>query len=373
MAGKVWIDGTPGKLKISEGFAWLPNAIVDVHFLKRNRTDRLQEALRSRDGLLGIGLDEGAALVTRNRSARVVGKSYVTVCLPSSPRRPASVQTFTSGPELDLIALQKAALARSQPLFPADHPATPAVPKGTLIIGGGGGMPTEGWTKFIELAGGPEALIVVFPTAMDDPVPDEIGEVKSLKRFGAKNIKVLHTRSRKVADTEDFAAPLKKAGGVWFSGGRQWHFVDSYEGTLTEKLCHEVLERGGVIGGSSAGASIQAEYMPRGHPLGNLVVMAEGYERGFGFLPGVAIDQHFFARKRTADMTDLMRAFPQLLGIGIDEGTIILVKGSILEVIGKSKVAVFDRHKPIPLDGKDYEEVLAGERYNMKTRMKVKE
>ena len=52
-------------------------------------------------------------------------------------------------------------------------------------------MPNEGWKKFIELAGGPDALIVVFPTAMDDPVPDEIGEVKALNRFGAKNIKVL--------------------------------------------------------------------------------------------------------------------------------------------------------------------------------------
>ena len=149
--------------------------------------------------------------------------------------------------------------------------------------------------------------------------------------------------------------------------------MDSYEATLTEKLCHEVLARGGVIGGSSAGESIQAEYMPRGHPLGNLVVMAEGYEPGFGFLPGVAVDQHFFAGGRTGDMTDLMRVYPQLLGIGIDEGTIILVTGSVFEVIGKSKVAVFDRKKPIPKEGKDYEEVKAGERYDMKTRMKVKE
>ena len=61
--------------------------------------------------------------------------------------------------------------------------------------------------------------------------------------------------------------------------------------------------------------------MPRGHPLGNAVVMAEGYERGFGFLPGAAVDQHFFARKCTADMTALMEAYPQYLGVGIDEGT----------------------------------------------------
>ena len=62
----------------------------------------------------------------------------------------------------------------------------------------------------------------------------------------------------------------------------------------------DVLNRGGIIGGSSAGASIQAEFMVRGHPLGNQVMMAEGYLRGFNFLPGVAIDQHLTQRERQA-------------------------------------------------------------------------
>ena len=140
-------------------------------------------------------------------------------------------------------------------------------------------------------------------------------------------MKALHTRDPKKADDPTFSEMLTKAGGVWFGGGRQWRFVDAYAGTLTEKRFHEVLARGGAIGGSSAGASIQSEYMPRGHPLGNTVMAAEGYERGFGFLPGCAVDQHFFARKRTADMTGLMKKYPQYLGIGIDEATAIVVTG----------------------------------------------
>ena len=132
-----------------------------------------------------------------------------------------------------------------------------------------------------------------------------------------------------------------------------------------------MLKRGGVIGGSSAGASIQTEYMPRGHPLGNLVMMAEGYERGFGFLPGVAVDQHFFARNRTGDMAELVRTYPQLLGIGIDEGTVIVVKGSVLEVVGKSKVAIFDRNKAVKEGEKDYEELAAGGKYDLKMRKRV--
>ena len=183
-------------------------------------------------------------------------------------------------------------------------------------------------------------------------------------------MKALHTRDRRTADDPAFSELLTTAGGVWFGGGRQWRFVDAYEGTLTQRRFHEVLARGGAVGGSSAGASIQGEYMPRGHPLGNTVVAAEGYERGFGFLPGVAVDQHFFARKRTADMTGLMKLYPHILGVGIDEGTALVVRGSTAEVIGRTKVAFYDYRKQT--DGeKDYEEVKVGETYDLKARKRV--
>jgi cyanophycinase-like exopeptidase len=108
--------------------------------------------------------------------------------------------------------------------------------------------------------------------------------------------------------------------------------------------------------------------MPRGDPLGNLNIIAEGYERGFGFLPGVAVDQHFFKRKRLADMTALMKVYPQLLGLGIDEGTALLVRGEVMEVLGVSKVAVYDRTRPVPDGQPDYQELTAGVRYHLRTR-----
>jgi cyanophycinase len=246
------------------------------------------------------------------------------------------------------------------------------VSKGTLVIVGGGGAGPEIWKKFIEASGGPDALIVFVPTANEDPLPKVAPEERSLKQYGATNVKRLHTRSPKEANDPEFSEILTKAGGVWFSGGRQWHFVDSYAGTLTEKRFHEVLARGGAIGGSSAGASIQSEYMPRGHPLGNTVVSAEGYEHGLGFLPGCAVDQHFFVRKRLADMTGLMKRYPQYLGIGLDEGTAIVVTGSTAEVIGKTKVAFYDTRKKT-IDDKDYVEVKAGEKYDLKERKKLAE
>ena len=126
-----------------------------------------------------------------------------------------------------------------------------------------------------------------------------------------------------------------------FGGGRQWRLVDAYKGTKTEKLFWKVLERGGVIGGSSAGATIQGSYLARGDSKNNQIMMGD-HEVGFGFLKNVAIDQHVIARNRQFDMFTILRKKPELLGIGIDEGTAIIVQGDKFEVDGASYVLVYD-------------------------------
>ena len=365
------IEGGTDTAKTGEGLGLLPGFVIDQHFTARKREQRLEGVIAANPSWVGLGLDEGTAAVIRGRVARVIGEAAMTVCVAKGAGRPAAADTYKAGSLLDIVQLRRAAANRAaKDSFPPAKPPEPVVAKGTLMIVGGGGAGPEIWKKFIELSGGPDALIVVIPTAMEDPLAKESGEEGALKRFGAKNVKSLHTRDPKVADDPKFSEMLTKAGGVWFSGGRQWRFVDAYAGTLAEKRFHEVLARGGAIGGSSAGASIQSEYMPRGHPLGNTVMAAEGYEQGFGFLPGCAVDQHFFARKRTADMTGLMKLRPQYLGIGLDEGTAIVVSGSIAAVIGKTKVAFYDTTKK-PTEDKDYEEVKSGECYDLKERKKV--
>jgi len=129
-----------------------------------------------------------------------------------------------------------------------------------------------------------------------------------------------------------------------------------------------VLRRGGVIGGSSAGASIQAQYMVRGSPLGNTDMMAEGYERGLGFLPGAAVDQHFTQRGRMPDMTLVMKRYPQILGIGIDEATAIIIRGTIAEVTGKSNVQFYDYQSGPPTSEPDFTRVKPGGKYNLVER-----
>src|SRR6185436_12327004 len=180
--------------------------------------------------------------------------------------------------------------------------------------------------RFIRLAGGPGAHIVVIPTAGEAEAYGPDCDCLALFRaLGATNLTVLHTKDRAVADTEAFAAPLKTATAVWFVGGRQWRLVDSYAGTRTEAAIKAVLARGGVIGGTSAGATIQGSYLVRGARSGNEIMMAPGYEAGFGLMRGVAIDQHVTARHREGDLDAVVQKHPEVLGIGIDQSTAIEV------------------------------------------------
>jgi cyanophycinase len=354
--------------RLEVGFGLLPGGVIDQHFLKRNRCDRLLEVLHRNPGWFGLGIDEGTAVIVQGRTLAVVGDSYAVAVLGGTAHRPASCQLLKAGDKADLIALARAAIERTRPPHPAPVAQIPNVPKGTLIIGGGGALPEPVLRRFIDLAGGPEARIAYIATALDDPVKAEPTEVKRFKQLGATNIKVLHAVNRAAANAPEFLAELRKASGVWFSGGRQWRFVDAYADTAAEKEFHAILARGGVIGGSSAGASIQADYMVRGDPQGNTKMMAEGYERGMGFLKGVAIDQHFAQRKRGPDMTELMARYPQLLGIGIDEGTALLVRGTVMEVVGKGNVAVYDRTRPAMPGEPDFALLPPNTRYDLKAR-----
>ena len=215
----------------------------------------------------------------------------------------------------------------------AAEPTTQVGPaSGALLVVGGGSM-AKLWPVFLELAGGKDAPIVVIPTAGENVAGDD-SAVKALRVLGATQVVQLHTRDPKEADTEAFATPLRTARAVWISGGRQWRLADSYLGTRTQRELFAVLARGGVIGGSSAGATIQGSYLVRGAPAGNTIMMSPGHEVGFGFLRQTAIDQHVDTRKRAEDLRPVLRAHPALLGIALDEATAIIVRGDSAEVVG---------------------------------------
>jgi cyanophycinase len=251
-------------------------------------------------------------------------------------------------------------------------------PKGTLLIVGGGTLAGSGINeKFIELAGGPEKNFVIVPTAGGNRnqqgeliAYDEEKIIAPWVKLGLKHVKMLHTADPKVADTEAFASVLRTADAVWFNGGRQWNIVDSYAGTLTYREFHKVLERGGVIGGSSAGATIQGEYLVRGDTSGaNVMMTAEPtHQDAFKFLRHVAIDQHINTRNRWDDLIPVIQKYPKFLGIGLSEVTAIIVRGDRFEVMGAWKVAVHDNTRLYQPWEKPYHVLSAGDVYNMKTR-----
>lgn len=216
--------------------------------------------------------------------------------------------------------------------------------KGALIVVGGGTVGPEIWGKFVQLAGGAANANIVIVTTADEDSSIARGrsvEKEALEKFGVQQISFLHTRDPKVADTDSFVTPLKKATGIWFRGGRQWKLADSYLNTQTLKEFNNVLNRGGVIAGTSAGATIIGSFMVRGDTKGNAIMVGD-HTVGFDFMHHVAIDQHHLKRNRIFDMIDVIKTHPDLLGIGIDESTAIVVQKDQFEVIGASYVGIYD-------------------------------
>ena len=324
--------------EISQGLDLLPDAIVDQHFSQRERQGRLSRAILKNPERFGLGIDEGTAVIVSGRTMFAVGKGSATLILAQTDARPEATWSLSQGERADLTAIRRMVANRNTSDFPHGVAHSPLLKSGSLIIVGGGGLPDEVTQKFIELAGGQDSHIVVLPTAAPDPLPQRQWIAELFRRAGAGKVTVLPQREKEEVESETFLKTLNEATGIWFGGGRQWRFVDAYADTQAEKAFHRLLERGGVIAGSSAGASIQGEYMARGNPLGNLDIMSEGYEKGLGFLPGVAIDQHFTQRSRMKDMKALVKTYPQFLGIGIDETTAILVEGTKATVMGKNDV-----------------------------------
>jgi cyanophycinase len=238
---------------------------------------------------------------------------------------------------------------------------------GSLVIVGGALEDRAIMERFLELAGGVEAPLVIIPTAGEGDRYDQYYPgVRPWREIGVKDITVVHTRDRNAANSEDFVAPIRRARGVWFPGGRQWRLADAYLDTRTEIELHALLERGGVIGGSSAGATIQGSFLVRGDTKNNTVMIGDHVE-GFGFLKNAAIDQHLLARNRHFDLISVVEKYPALLGIGIDEDTAIVVTGDTFEVMGRSLVAIYDHRRTVADEGRFYF-LRAGDTYDMKER-----
>ncbi|MDR0612724.1 MAG: cyanophycinase [Dysgonamonadaceae bacterium] len=381
----------------TQGLGFLKNSVIDQHLLRRNRQFDLLEFIKKSPELIGIGLDEKTAILVQRDILEVLGESYAVIydhntilgkgnnthvvdnkevytasngpffflyegqkydlsnrqVINRPPRRfdspansPASAEGTVHGIALETVTApspDSELFARVSPVTARKESTTRHGPeKGSLIIAGSGFTP-EVWDKFLELAGGKEkANIVVITAAAGDSAALSVRTAERIKqRFGIENVITLHTKSLEAANSEEFIEPLKKATGVFFEGGRQWRIADSYLNTLAHQAFWDVLDRGGVIIGGSAGASIQGSFLWRGDTAGPHILIGD-HTQGLGFLKNSAIDQHLLRRNRAFDLIDFIRSAPDFTGIGLDETAAILVRRDTLEVIGNSYAAIYD-------------------------------
>ncbi len=222
--------------------------------------------------------------------------------------------------------------------------AVPAAAQGHLVLNGGGERPRAVMEKFIELAGGRDALIVVVPTASAEPDTGSRYVEEFTGQYGCTKVAVLDIKDRSDAQRPEYVALVEKAGGVFFTGGDQRRITAALLDTPVGEAIAGVYARGGVLGGTSAGTACMSPLMITGE--GDFAAITAGnveLARGLGFFAGVIVDQHFIARQRQNRLMAVVLEHPELVGIGVDEATAVWVRpdGSF-QVLGEGSVMVLD-------------------------------
>lgn len=356
------------------GFGFVRQSVVGQHYIRRRRLGGVARIVAKEPELLGLGIDEDTFVVVRGDTFEVAGGGKVALC---NARRAgwSSANPYEFLLAGDQYDMKERRILTPRIWDPADQwpdarqpwadPAakwtTCGPPNGTLLLAGGQATPAI-MQRFLDLAGGPDARIVVIPTAGLDGRDERNADLAALKALGAKNVELWHTIDRDAANSVKFVAPLTNARGVWFCAGDAWRLADAYLHTLAHQRLFELLNHGGVIAAEGGAARFLALQMA-GDP--------HGWDEGTGLLKDTVVHTWPSASRRIDDLVAVLKAKPTLLGIGIDEGSAITVRGDELEVLGDAKTAAFDatrRGWPWEKDEDPYVLLGHGEHYNLKTR-----
>jgi len=204
--------------------------------------------------------------------------------------------------------------------------------------------------EFVRLSGGKEARILVIPTASSDPAGSGRGYSQLFQKMGAKSTDVLEVEQREDANLAKTVEQLEQATGIFITGGDQSRLVELLVGTAVMETIQCCNQKGAVVAGTSAGASILSAHMmvPSGMPG---LESSDSSPRkgmtdlvsGFSLLREIIVDQHFNQRGRIGRLLEAFAANPGLLGLGLDEDTaaVIDVSGR-LTVLGTGAVTIID-------------------------------
>lgn len=261
---------------------------------------------------------------------------------------------------------------------------------GALYISGGGKLDLAEFVELVRRTTKQTSPIIrVMTTSQGKRRQAEIEQGKEFRlltslqaKFGLKQSTELFTLSKKAANTPEFYGAIDDADAVFMAGGNQCYFTDVFLETETLAALRRLLARGGVIGGSSAGAQVQSSFMTRGD-YGKRVILGDGkHQSGFGFVTNSAFDVHVQERGRERDLFTLFEAKQgslqdksldprQLLGIGIDQDTAIIVEGDRFQVSGPGKVYVFDPRQWTAGAALYFDSLIDGQSYHLRDRHRL--
>jgi cyanophycinase len=261
--------------------------------------------------------------------------------------------------------------------------------KGRLVIIGGV-QTQEIVKKYVALAGGHEARILIIPNAGSEPKLNSEEEQANFIKLGAKADYLLFTRE--TADDEVNLKKMEWANAVFFLGGDQVDLTRDMLGTKLLQKAYDIYNNGGVVGGSSAGAAVMSEVMITGNELVNkdstvsFVTIERGnveVKQGFGFIKTVIIDQHFLKRKRHNRTISTLIEHPNLIGVAIDESTSIIVNpDETFDVYGNNQVLVYDPTRStdirdngngrLGISNMKLDVLISGDKYDIKSKQVIR-
>ncbi len=230
---------------------------------------------------------------------------------------------------------------------PQEAPLPDTAIKGSLFVIGGAEDkkgPMRVLKRFVELCGGSRASIGVLATASKNSPDAADVYVDIFRRLGARDVFAMPITSRSDAYNPKYIRFMEQLSGAFFTGGNQIALTSAIGGTTLSAALYHMYERGGVVGGTSAGASAVSRHMIMGGATGisprkGKVTVAAG----LGLLKNVVVDQHFSARRRLGRLLTVVATNPFLLGIGIDEDTACHIHPErTFDVYGSGTVTVLD-------------------------------
>ena len=254
-----------------------------------------------------------------------------------------------------------------------------------FLLGGSGpdGMDPRLVGRFVELAGGPpEARIAVVPTASEERSETIARYTEAFRRADVRHLEVLDVRTRADADAPATLRSLAGATGVMFTGGDQLRLLDILMGTEFAAEVRRLGDSRTVIGGSSAGAMALGDpVIVRGEPSEFYEAGAIRRAPGLGLAPGLVVDTHAVIRGRLGRLVTMVAAYPDSLGVGIEEDCGLEISpGRVFTVLGSGVVCVVDgrgadpapavaeKQRPLSVAGLTLHVLAPGDRFDLRAR-----